>query len=120
MTRMEEVYSMKTTRRLLVSLVIFAFALSGLMPGFAEEKEQKVRLSDCPEAVQKTIKENAVGGKIIEVEKETSKSGTVTYEAEIKTSDGKVIEIEVAEDGKLLKTEAEDDDEDEDGEDDDD
>lgn len=111
---------MKTTKRMLVSLVIFAFALSGLMPGFAEENEQKVKLSDCPEAVQKTIKENAAGGKIIEVEKETSKSGTVTYEAEIKTSDGKVIEIEVAEDGKLLKTEAEDDDEDEDEEDDDD
>lgn len=109
---------MKTTERFLVSLVVFAFALSGLSPGFAEEKEQKVRLSDCPEAVQKTIKENAAGGKIIEVEKETSKSGTVTYEAEIKTSDGKAIEIEVAEDGKLLKTEFDEDDDDEDDDDD--
>ena len=100
---------MKTPYRLLLSLTIAAFSLALALAG----AEQKVKLSDCPDAVQKTIKENAAGGKIIEIEKETSKNGTVTYEAEIKKSDGKVIEIEVSEDGKLLKTETEEDDDDE-------
>ena len=107
---------MKTSYRLLLSLTITACSFVLVFAA-----EQKVKLSDCPEAVQKTIKENAAGGKIIEIEKETSKAGTVTYEAEIKKSDGKVIEIEVSEDGKLLKTETEDDDDgDDDGDEEDD
>ena len=96
----------------LVTLLAFAAAL----PAFADGKEEKVKLSDCPEAVQKTIKDNANGGKIVEIEKETSKDGTVTYEAEVKKADGTEIEIEVAADGKLIKIETEDD---EDGDEDD-
>jgi uncharacterized membrane protein YkoI len=69
-----------------------------------------------PEAVQKTINDNANGGKIVEIEKETRKDGTVTYEAEVKKTDGTEIEIVVAADGKLIKIETEDD---EDGDEDD-
>ena len=58
--------------------------------------------------VQKTITENAGGGKIEEIEKDTEtkdgKSITV-YEAKVKNSDGKKIEIKVGEDGKLIKVE---------------
>ncbi|HLP81811.1 MAG TPA: hypothetical protein VK141_07465 [Nitrosomonas sp.] len=56
----------------------------------------------------KTITENAGGRKIEEIEKETEtkagKSITV-YEAKVKNSDGKKIEIKVGEDGKLIKAE---------------
>ena len=69
-------------------------------------KEEKVQWSQVPAAVQKTITKHARGGKIEEIEKETEtkegKSVTV-YEAKIKKPDGKEFEIEVGEDGKLIK-----------------
>ena len=99
--------------------VVTALAFAAALSAFAGGKEEKVKLSDCPEAVQKTIKDNANGGKIVEIEKETSKDGTVTYEAEVKKADGTEIEIEVAADGKLIKIETEDDEDDEDGDEDD-
>lgn len=99
-----------------VGLVAAAVMLAQVLPAAA--KEEKVKLSDCPAAVQKTIKEQAEGGKILEIEKETKKDGSVVYEAEIKKSDGKKIEIEVAEDGKLLDTEVEDDEDDKEDDDD--
>ena len=97
--------------------VVMALAIA--LPAFAEEKEEKVKLADCPEAVQKTIKDNANGGTIVEIEKETNKDGTVTYEAEVKKADGTEIEIEVAADGKLIGIEVEDDEDDKDGDEDD-
>lgn len=73
-----------------------------------KEKEEKVQWSTVPAVVQKTITENAGGGKIEEIEKETKtkdgKSITV-YEAKVKNSDGKKMEIKVGEDGKLIKVE---------------
>ena len=101
-------------RNLANGLLALAVAVALALPICAEAKEEKVNLKDCPEAVQKTIKDHASGGKILEIEKETQKDGTVVYEAEIKKADGKTIEIEVAADGKLLDTEEEDDDEDDD------
>lgn len=75
------------------------------------EREVRVRLQDCPQAVQDTIKKEAGNGKILEIEKETSRDGKVVYEAEIKI-DGKIWEIEVAPDGKLLSKELEEEDDD--------
>ena len=92
--------------------VVIALAFAVALPAFADGKEEKVKLADCPEAVQKTINDNANGGKIVEIEKETSKDGTVTYEAEVKKTDGTEIEIVVAADGKLIKIETEDDEDD--------
>ena len=109
---------MKMFAHLRFGLLAAAVMLAQVLPTAA--KEEKVKLSDCPAAVQKTIKDQAEGGKILEIEKETKKDGTVVYEAEIKRSDGKKVEIEVAEDGKLLDTEVEDDEDDDDKEDDDD
>ena len=96
---------MKIKTLLIVALpVAMAFAASS----FAGEKEEKVQWSSVPAAVQKTITENAGGGKVEEVEKETKtkhgKSVTV-YEAKVKKSDGKKVEIKVGEDGKLIKVE---------------
>ena len=77
-------------------------------------KEERIQWTDVPPAVQKTIIDNAGGGKIEEIEKETETqkvrilhfdgSKTVTvYEAEVEKPDGKEIEIKVSEDGKLIK-----------------
>ena len=95
-------------------VLAFALALAIAIPVIAGGKEKKVKLEDCPAAVQKTIKDNADGGKIVEVEKEVSKDGTVSYEAEIKTASGKEREIVVGADGTLIKIEDEDDDDDDD------
>jgi hypothetical protein len=86
----------------LVTLV-FPIALSFAAPSFADEK---VQWSDVPAAVQKTITENAGGGKIEEIEKETKMIGekrTPIYEADVRKPDGSKIEIKVREDGKLIK-----------------
>jgi uncharacterized membrane protein YkoI len=69
-----------------------------------QAKDEKVKLGDCPPAVQKAIQDKAAGGEIKKVEKGTEEKGTV-YEAEIKTTDGKEIEIAVTPEGKLVKTE---------------
>lgn len=79
------------------------------------ESEEQVTLEQCPPAVQDTIKAQASGGVIMEIEKET-KNGKTIYEAEI-LKDGKTIEIKVAEDGTLIKSKVEDDDEENEGED---
>jgi uncharacterized membrane protein YkoI len=69
-------------------------------------KEEKVEWSRVPLAVQKTITENARGGKIDEIEKEmeTHNGKTITvYEADVRKPDGNKFEIKVAEHGKLIK-----------------
>ena len=83
-------------------------------PLLLPENEERIQWTDVPPAVQKTILDNAGGGKIEEIEKETkiqkvrvlhfdgSKTVTV-YEAEVEKPDGKEIEIKVGEDGKLIK-----------------
>lgn len=85
-----------------ISFVILSGAMVLATPASADER---VQWTDVPPAAQKTITDNAGGGKIEEVEKETkTRDGkTVTiYEAEVKKPDGKKIEIEVADDGKLI------------------
>jgi hypothetical protein len=116
---------MKIFAQIKFVLLAAAVALALGLPTHAadkngEEKEETVKLADCPAAVQKTIKDNADGGKILEVEKETKKDGTVVYAAEVKKTDGKRVEIEVAEDGKLIKVEDGDDDEDDESDEDED
>jgi hypothetical protein len=79
-----------------------ALALPALAGG---KKKEEIKLTDCPAAVQQTIKDNAGGGKILEVEK-SAKEGAVVYEAEVKEADGKKVDIKVAADGKLIEIEA--------------
>jgi uncharacterized membrane protein YkoI len=99
--------------RMKLSILTAVLALGLILPALIYAKEEKVKLADCPEAVQKTIKDKANGGTIVEVEKETKKDGTVVYEAEIK-KDGKEFDVVVAADGTLIKVEQEDDDDDKD------
>jgi len=111
--------TMKTFTQIKIGLVAAAVALALALPAVAGEKEgkkkeQEIKLGDCPAAVQQTIKDNAGGGEILEVEKATQKDGSVVYEAEVKKTDGKKIEVKVAADGKLLKVKDADEDDDQD------
>jgi hypothetical protein len=105
---------------LLCALMMLFAALSlGLANDEKEEKEEKaIELSDCPKAVQKTLKREANGSELEEITKE-EEDGKTVYEAEVEI-DGKDYEIEVTEDGTLLSKELEDDDDEEEGDDDDD
>lgn len=98
-------------------LLALVIGLALAIPALAGGKEKKVKFEDCPAAVQKTIKDHANGGKIVEIEKETTKDGTVLYEAEVKTANGKELEIVVGADGTLIKVESEDDEDDDDDDD---
>ncbi len=61
-----------------------------------EEKEETMKMSDVPEAVQKAFQKEAAGGKIVRVEKEEN-----NYEAVIKKH-GKEWGVEVSADGKVV------------------
>ena len=77
-----------------------------------EEDEEVVSLDAVPEAVKAMILQEAAGGEIKEIEKETE-DGVTVYEAEV-IIDGQEVDIEVAADGKLLGKEVEDEEEDDD------
>ena len=87
---------------LLISLVVASAA-----PAFAhgnkdKDKEEKVEWNSVPTAVQSTITSNSAGGQVVSVEKEDA-----NYEAKVKGTDGKMSEVKVSGDGKLIKVGAE-------------
>lgn len=112
---------------LLLPITLGAWALvmdetSVTLPGYASRAhgsvgsspdEVKVTLEEVPPAVKATILREAGGGAIIELERVTEQ-GKTQYEAEIKLN-GRVIDLEVAPDGTVLKRVIEDE-EDEEGE----
>ena len=61
-----------------------------------EEKEEAIKMSDVPAAVQKTFERDAAGGKIVRIEKEEG-----NYETVIKKN-GKEWGVEVSADGKVV------------------
>ncbi len=65
-----------------------------------EEAETPVRMADLPKSVKKTLKREARGGEIEEIEKETE-GDNVVYEAEVEFGE-KEYEVEIAQDGTLL------------------
>src|SRR5712691_6684752 len=67
----------------------------------AEEKEETVKMSDLPAAVQTRIKDKAGSNEIVKIEKKTEEGKTV-YEAVI-NKNGKERSIEVDANGKFLK-----------------
>ena len=66
-----------------------------------EEKEETVKMSDLPAAVQTTIKDKAGSNEIVKIEKKTEEGKTV-YEAVVNKK-GKEWSIEVDANGKFLK-----------------
>jgi len=83
-------------------VLLATFALTAVLIGFETSKadEEEVKLSECPKAVQKTLKREATGGKIVEIERERE-DDEIFYEADI-IIDGQEYEVEVFQDGKLL------------------
>jgi uncharacterized membrane protein YkoI len=79
-----------------------------------ESETKGLDLDDLPAAVQATINGHVNGGKVGKIEEETEK-GTTVYEAKVKTTDGKEMEIQVAPDGTFVKAETDDEDNDKDG-----
>lgn len=86
---------------------LMAFTLIGASAAFVradeedEGQEVKIKFSEAPAAVQKTLTEEAHGQTIKTLDKETRKSGKIAYEADVKI-DGTNYEIVVAADGKLI------------------
>lgn len=80
-----------------------------------DEDEEQVSIDEVPAAVKATILEEAQGGTIKEIERETEDGKTV-YEAEV-IINGEEVEIEVAADGTLLSKKVEDADDDDDDDD---
>ena len=85
-------------------------AIFSLICASASALGDELKLSDCPSAVQKTLKREANGAKIDTLEKEVE-DGKTFYEADV-TIDGKDYEIAVAEDGTLLEKALEDEEDD--------
>lgn len=97
---------------------IFALSAAGLLSAAAcssssmhhekeaeEGNEVKMKFTEVPPAVQKTLTEQAMGAKIDTVDKEMNK-GKVVYETDVMMG-GKEYEIRVAEDGNLISKKAE-------------
>ena len=82
--------------------------------GGADEKEVTMKLDQVPAAVQTTLKEEARGATIDEVDK-ISEDGLTVYETDVQIK-GKSYEIQVAEDGTLVSKKWERDDDDKGGE----
>jgi len=98
-------------RKLAMALLAGALSLGGIGGALADPKgakgspettEQAVTLADLPDSTRATLEREAKGGRIEELTKETSKNGTVTYEAEI-VKNGKGSEVEVSEMGMVLE-----------------
>lgn len=103
---------MKRSLAILMGVVI---GLTAAATYADDDSEEAVTLSDCPKSVQKTLKRESAGGKIVEIEKE-EEDGEAIYEAEV-IIDGKPYEIEIASDGTLLSKELEDEEEEDEAED---
>lgn len=88
---------MKTLKTILAT-GIFALGLGTLAHGGDD-----IRLDECPDAVRKTILDNARGGKIDEVDV-IRIEGRTLYIAEVDLPRGLDLKIHVSGDGALLKT----------------
>jgi hypothetical protein len=91
-----------------IAKTLLTFFVSSVLAGAAFAKNQKVsgivvRWKEIPAATQTAI-QNAGGGKIREVEKETANGGLV-YRAEVKGRDGKWSKVYVTDAGQLLRVE---------------
>jgi hypothetical protein len=92
--------SMKETIAAISIAVIGSLACPVFLTA-AEEKEETVKMSDLPAAVQTTIKDKAGSNEIVKIEKKTEEGKTV-YEAVVNKK-GKQLAIEVDANGKFLK-----------------
>lgn len=105
---------MSTPPILKLILLALALGLPVASTGFAaeeKEKEETVAFADVPKAVQKTIQAQVTANEATlgKVEKDTE-DGQVVYEARLTLAKGRELEVEVANDGSLIKVEVADND----------
>ena len=84
-----------------ISIAVIGSLACPVLLTAAEEKEETVKMSDLPAAVQTTIKDKARKNAIVKIEKKTEDGKTV-YEAVVNKK-GKEWSIEVDANGKFLK-----------------
>jgi len=87
-----------------ISIAVIASLACPVFLTAAEEKEETVKMSDLPAAVQTTIKDKAGSNEIVKIEKKTEEGKTV-YEAVV-NKNGKEWSIEVDANGKFLNEES--------------
>ena len=89
--------------------LLVALVLALASPTFAKKSRNPpgttVPWKNVPTPVQATVQNNAAGGKVKEVQKETAANGVIFYCAEVKGTDGKWMKIYVNDAGTLLRTE---------------
>jgi uncharacterized membrane protein YkoI len=90
------------TNKLLVAAVVSAGLAFSMIAQAGAHKGEMVEMKDLSPEVQKTITENAAGGKIVRVEREDDKDGKWNYEIVVK-SEGKKWGFEVDPNGKFVK-----------------
>ncbi len=96
---------MKTSIQSLSKSSLFAFGLASSMcclGCFSAKQEVNLKLTDCPAAVQKTIRDNSSGARAAEVIQETKADGIVIYKVLELKPDGTNTEIVVAADGRII------------------
>ncbi len=103
--------------RIVVGLILLVLVGLTATAQAAEKKERKIGVSDCPQAVRKTLKREARKGKIVDVDVHRD-DGVAVYESEVWFGDLEY-DIVIREDGRLLAKLFAGDDDDEDTDDDD-
>jgi len=94
----------------LISLLIaagLALCIEAVASKQTAEQEKEVSLEQVPEAVKATILAEAKGGTIDEIEMKTANGQTV-YEVQVVVDGEKILELQIAEAGALLKKELKD------------
>ena len=86
-----------------VTSIVILGAFSAAISATAGEKEEQTTIDKVPAVVKAAIEKATAGGKVKEIEKEQY-DGKVVYEVDY-VKDGKEKEIQVAEDGTIVKTE---------------
>jgi uncharacterized membrane protein YkoI len=89
-------------RSILALALALAASTTFVLPAWAGDK---LTLDQVPAKVKETIEKHVQKGKIREIERE-KKNGATVYEVDYTAADGKKFEMDIAEDGKLLKKEA--------------
>jgi len=83
-------------------LCVVTAVVLGVFSGMASADDQEIKLSDCPQAVQKTFQAEAKGAKIETVTREKEGDAEALYWAEVELG-GKAYEIGVLDDGTLTE-----------------
>ena len=94
------------TTTLAVALAV-GLGASGARANEKDEDEQQIEMKDLAASVQKTIQEYLAGGNVTRVVKE-SENGKTLYSADVQKPNGEKVEIKIAEDGKLVRLNAND------------